>query len=51
VKAFYPPAPLLAGHPYFPVLLGYMQLLRLMRPDLATLIRTAKPYTLMIARN
>jgi hypothetical protein len=51
VKAIYPPAPLLAGHPYFPVRLGYMQLLRIMRPELAKLLRTTQPYTLMSARN
>jgi O-methyltransferase len=51
MRSFYPPAPLLAGHPYFPERLGYMPLLRLMRPDLARLLRTTKPYTLMIPRN
>jgi hypothetical protein len=51
VKGIYLPAPLLAGHPYVPVRLGYVQLLRLMRPKLARLLRTAKPYTLMSARN
>jgi len=51
MKHFYPPAPLLAGHPYFPARLGYMRLLGLLRPDIARVLRTAEPFTLMGVRN
>ena len=51
MSGFYPPAPLLAGHPYLPERLGYMRMLGLVQPDVARLLRTAKPYTLMSARN
>lgn len=51
MSSFYPPAPLLAGHPYLPVRLGYTRLLGLFRPEIARLIRTVKPYTLLGARN
>jgi O-methyltransferase len=51
MSRLYPPAPLLAGHPYFPVRLGYMRLLDAVRPDVARLLRMAKPFTLMSARN
>lgn len=49
--SFYPPALQFAGHPYYPERLGYMRLLSLVRPKLARLLRTNKPYTLMSARN
>jgi O-methyltransferase len=48
---FYPPKLSLAGHPYFPERLGYSQLLRLIQPNLARLLRTTGPYTLMSGRN
>lgn len=48
---FYPPALRLAGHPYLPERFGYSRLLDLLEPDVARLLRTAKPYTLMSARN
>ena len=51
MSRFYLPAPLLAGHPYLPVRLGYMRLLRLLKPDLARLLQTVQPYTLVPARN
>lgn len=51
MSSIYPPALLLAGHPYFPERLGYMRLLGLVRPDVARLVRTTKPFTLMSARN
>ena len=51
MSGLYPPAPLLAAHPYYPERLGYVRLLRLMRPELAGLLQAVKPYTLMSARN
>lgn len=51
MSGFYPPDPLLAGHPYWPERLGYSRLLGLVSPKLSRLLRTAKPYTLMSARN
>lgn len=51
MSSIYPPHPLFAGHPYFPERLGFLRLLGLTKPDVARLIRTAKPYTLMSARN
>lgn len=51
MTGFYAPAPRFAGHPYYPERLGYMRLLAWVRPDLASLLRAAKPYTLMSARN
>lgn len=49
--SFYPPAPLLAAHPYYPERLGYVSLLKLLNPGVARLLGTMKPYTLMSARN
>jgi O-methyltransferase len=49
--SFYPPSPWFAGHPYVPERLGYSRLLALVQPDLARLLRTVKPYTLMSSRN
>lgn len=49
--SLYPPAASFAGHPYLPERLGYMRLLGLIRPEVARLLRLAKPYTLMSARN
>ena len=48
---FYPPSPQFAGHPYYPERLGYVRLLEVVKPDLARLLKTTKPYTLMTARN
>lgn len=48
---FYPPALLLAGHPYWPERLGYSRLLRLLSPGLGSLLETVAPYTLMSRRN
>ena len=51
MNGFYPPAPSLAGHPYWPERLGFLRLLERTRPELARLIQTVRPYTLMTARN
>ena len=51
MSSFYPPALEFAGHPYYPERLGYTRLLEVVRPELARLIKTTKPYTLMTARN
>ena len=45
----HPLPPLLAGRLYF--LEGYTRLLGLIRPELARILRAAKPFTLMSARN
>jgi O-methyltransferase len=51
LTSFYPPAPSLAGHPYLPERLGYLRVLEFLQPDVGRLLRTAKDYTLMSARN
>ena len=51
MSGFYAPALRLAGHPYFPERLGFMRVLEFVRPDVARLLRTTKPYTLMSMRN
>lgn len=51
MSSFYLPSPLLAGHPFYPERLGYLSLLGLVRPQVARLLRTTKPYTLMTVRN
>ena len=48
---FYPLSAALAGHPYLPERLGFRQLLGLLNPRLAALLRTTQPYTLMSGRN
>jgi O-methyltransferase len=50
MRPFYLPAPFLVGHPYWPERLGYLKLLRVLRPSLANLIDKVKPNTLMSAR-
>jgi len=47
----YPPSLQLAGHPYLPERLGFRKLLGFLNPQLAQLLRTTQPYTLMSGRN
>ena len=51
MSGFYLPSLAFAGHPYFPERLGYRRLLRLLKPELARLLQTTQPYTVMSGRN